>query len=218
MWSCILLRTSHALALVGCLASTPVVAAQSQTTLEATQAKFVERAAAGDVNEVRALSKGRESALAAVLADTLAQARREGDDLGRVRRLRKSLAVLGDPAARREIVRDLDSSNLYTQSFAFREVAEIGGSDLIVAVASKLTDLSPGGRPVGPTGNVESDVGIAAPRHQAVVVLSTLITDPSAPRIDLKRILYRDEDVERWRIWWKANKAKYQSTGLPPND
>ena len=213
--SCNLLRMSRVLALIGCLASTPVAVAQGEATLGAIQAQFVNRAAAGDVNAVRALSKGREAALAVVLADTLAQARHAGDDLALVRRLRKSLAVLGDRSARRAIANELDNTNRYIQQYAFRDACEIGGNDLIAAVAIKLTDPSPGGRPVGPTGNVESDVGIAAPRHQAVIALSILITDPSAPRIDLDRIQYRDEDVERWQIWWNSNKAKYEYTGFP---
>lgn len=193
-----------------------VLAVVSHDTLasDIVNKEFVERAAAGDLTAVRALSRGKESMQAATLAELLARARRVNDDPALIRRLRKSMAALGAPEARREIILEIDGQDRLQQYEAFLDAAEVGGNDMIVAVANKLTDKTPGGRPIDPSGAVVEDVAIAAPRHLAVVMLSKLITDTSAPRIDLNLILYKEQDVERWRIWWEANKTKYQSEGL----
>lgn len=171
--------------------------------------EFLDRAAAGDLNAVRVLSAGRTDERRAELASALRREQESNSDPVRLRRMRKSLASLNDMQARQGILEDLGSKDLFTQQSAFSHAADLGGNDMVTAVAAMLWDPSPGGRPRGPDGVVHTDVGIAAPRHMAVIALSKLITEADAPRIDLERIRYRDEDVERWRIWWAANKSKY---------
>jgi hypothetical protein len=214
MWKYGIHRSSRALAFIGSLAIASVVFAQSGVGHDESIRQFADRAASGDVAAVRAMSKGRESEHVVVLLGLLEQARRAADEPVRIQRLRKSLAALAEPGARRAIAADLDSPNRYIHSDAFRDATEIGGNDMIVAVAAKLWDPTPMGRPVGPNGAISPDEAFLAPRHLAVIALSKLIADPGAPKIELNGILSRDEDVERWRIWWKANKTTYVAAGL----
>jgi hypothetical protein len=213
MWKYGIQRSSRVLAFIGSLAIASLAFAQTGVGQRESIRQFADRAASGDVAAVRAMSKGRESERIVVLQDLLDQARRAGDEPWRIQRLRKSLAAIGEPVARHGIAADLDSPNLYIQSDAFRDATDIGGNDMIVAVATKLWDPTPGGRPVGPNGAISPDEMFLAPRHLAVIALSTLIAAPGAPKIELKGIA-RDEDVERWRIWWKANKTTYVAAGL----
>ena len=132
-------------------------------------------------------------------------------DPARSRYVQKSLAALGDAPSRAAIRAKLKSSSLYEMSPAFHDATEIGGNDMIRAIAERLNDPTEGGRPRDLNGQIATDVGIAAPRHHAVVALSTLITDETAPRIDLQRITYEEHQVEKWKVWWAANKSRYQS-------
>lgn len=174
--------------------------------------QFLDRADAGDLDAVRAMATGRTDELRAVLASAMARKSQSESDPQRSLRMRKSLAALNDAQAREDIRQDLGSPHLYVQHFAFLDAADLGGNDMIRAIAAKLWDPSPGGRPTGPDGVLAMDVGIAALRHMAVVALSQLVIEQSAPRIDLQRIRYRDEDVERWKIWWAANRSRYEES------
>jgi hypothetical protein len=207
-------RSCRAMVIVGALAIAPLAFPQAGPEDDESIRLFADRAASGDVAAMRAMSKGRESERISVLLDLLEQARRAADEPLRIQRLRRSLAAIGEPASRLAIATDLDSPNRYIQSDAFRDATEIGGNDMIVAIAAKLWDPTPGGRPVGPNGAISPDELFLAPRHLAVIALSTLIAAPRAPTIELKGFA-RDEDVERWRIWWDANKATYDAAGLP---
>ncbi|MCG2660697.1 MAG: hypothetical protein L6437_10690 [Kiritimatiellae bacterium] len=79
---------------------------------------------------------------------------------------------------------------------------------MIENIAAKLFDTSPGGRPlVG--DKIVSDVTLPAPRHAAVIALSKMINDASAPKIDLNKITYDEKNVQKWREWWQANSNEY---------
>jgi len=146
------------------------------------------------------------------LIDELKRRAAQPEDPGnpeRSRRLQKALAALGDPIARANIRAQLMSESLYAMAAGFADASEVGGNDMIRAIAERLDDPREGGRPIGPNGQVDTDVAIAAPRHLAVVALSTLITDPSAPRIDLRRITYEEHQVVLWRVWWAKNGHRF---------
>jgi hypothetical protein len=122
-------------------------------------------------------------------------------------------AKLGDGESRKEIVRDLGDVDVYVQRSAFEDACYVGGKDVIVGIAQQLFDKRPGGRPVvrNESGAEElvNDEVFPAPRYSAVIALSGLVEDASAPRIDLNRITYREEDVDAWRKWWEKNKGTY---------
>ena len=166
-------------------------------------------AESGKVAEMREQSSGIVTELISELKRRADQPEDPGDPW-RSRRIQKALAALGDPPARKAIVEGLQSTALYEMASAFKDATEVGGNDMINAIAERLDDPAEGGRPRGPDGHIETDVGIAAPRHLAVVALSTLITDETAPRIDLQRITYEEHQVAQWKAWWAANKSRYQ--------
>ncbi|MBK8284636.1 MAG: hypothetical protein IPK97_06940 [Ahniella sp.] len=174
-------------------------------------AKAIASAESGKIEALREQSTG-------IVPELIHELKRRADqgqdpnDPWRSRRLQKSLAALGDAASRTAIQAKLQSTSLYEMSYAFRDATEVGGNDMIRAIAERLNDPTEGGRPRGPSGEIDTDVGIAAPRHHAVVALSTLITDETAPRIDLQRITYEEHQVEKWKAWWAANKSRYQSS------
>jgi HEAT repeat protein len=166
----------------------------------------------GDIAAVEALGRAKDETLIPALSRQLSEARNSNASPVLIRTLRKSLARLGDPASRNEIRQELASKDRYVQYHAFEDAAVVGGDEMIVAIAEKLFDPSPGGRPRDEAGNLIEDVSLPAPRHAAVIALSRIIADPSAPRIDLKRITYNDDDVQQWRKWWQANMAKFKAS------
>jgi hypothetical protein len=183
-------------------------------TLEAINRQLAQRAGAGDVAAVRRLSSGEESVIVPLLAERLKLASGEAVDSWRIQRLRKSLAVLEDRDPRREIARDLDSQDSYQHFSAFEDAAEIGGDDMNIALVDPLRDPIPGGHPVGPDGLVSTDEVFPAPRLLAVIALSRSVFDPSARKFSLKRIRFREEDVEVWLGWWDTNKLNYMASEL----
>lgn len=170
---------------------------------------WIQKSNGGDIMAVEALGKSKDVSLIPVLSRQLSEARSSKASPALVRALKKSLARLGDPASRNEIRQGIGNKNRYIQCHAFEDAADVGGDDMVAAIAEKLSDASPGGRPIDEEGNLVEDVSLPAPRHAAVVALSRMIDDPSAPRIDLKKITYNDESVQQWRNWWQANKSKF---------
>lgn len=185
------------------------------TSAECRKVKLVERAKEGHVRSILDLGICGNRSNLLVLKARLEEARRKKEHPTVVRALRKAAAKLGDKELRRKILSELDSDDLYTQHHAFEVACYVEGTDMIVGVAQKLSDERPGGRPMdrNESGVLEPvlDVSIPAPRHAAVIALSQLIEDPSAPKIDVKRITYSEDDVAKWRKWWNKNKEKYLS-------
>ncbi len=164
----------------------------------------------GDLIALKQAAQGIEHALLRSLRTEWPSAIADERDPSRRRYMQKSLAALGDTEARAVIRDGMASRDLMRLRAAFVDAAEVGGNDMIVAAAEQLASTVRGGRPIGPDGVVHTDVAIAAPRHQAVILLSKLVTDPSAPRIDLDRILYDEADVDRWKTWWATHGASYR--------
>ena len=173
------------------------------------QSVLVQKAREGDFNAVRIIAKHLDPLENKEIVEQLAEAFRASTNPVRTRTLRKSLAMLGDSAAREEIIASIQCEDRYDQFHAIQDAADIGGDDMIVILAEKLFDDSPGGRPVDRDGQRVEDVGLPAPRHAAVIALSRIIIDPTAPHIDLHRITYSDDDVQHWRDWWMVNGEKY---------
>jgi hypothetical protein len=154
-----------------------------------------ERAENGSVSSILALGIEGNEYDQALLSAQLLKARKEKASPTVVRALRKAAAKLGDKELREEVVADLSSDNRYVQRSAFEDACYVEGTDMIVGVARMLADGRAGGRPMeydeaGVPLRRSSDEYIAAPRHSAVVALSRLVKDESAPIIDLKRITY----------------------------
>jgi hypothetical protein len=178
----------------------------------ATRDGLVQKSREGDVTAIEALGKSKDASLIPALSLQINEARNSKASPVLIRVLRKSLAQLGDTASQHEIRQEISSKDRYVQFHAFEDAAAVGGNVMIVAIAEKLFDTAPGGRPTDEAGNLVEDVSLPAPRHAAVVALSRMIADPSAPRIDLKRITYNDDNVQQWRKWWQANKAKFDDS------
>lgn len=173
-----------------------------------------EQSQKGNVASILELGRCGDQADIAVLKTRLSQAREKKEHPTIQRSLRKAIAKLGDKDAREEIKRDIKNDDLYTYHQAVQDATYVGGNDMVMSIAQQLFDERDGGRPMerdGATGEeqVVRDVSIPAPRHAAVIALSKMIEDPSAPRIDLKMITYDERDVEKWRKWWEKNKKKY---------
>lgn len=128
-----------------------------------------------------------------------------------IQKQRRMLAMEGNEVARRSIQADLSSSDLRIRHGAFLDAEEVGGEDMIVAVAEQLYNESPGGRPIDIDGSLISDVSVPASRHDAVIALSRMVDDPSAPKIDLQKITYDERNVIAWREWWAANRHRFSS-------
>lgn len=130
-----------------------------------------------------------------------------------IRVYRKVLAKLGDIDACNEIIDHLKRNRTWDQERAFQDVVYIRGNYMIQSVALKLYDPTPDGRAIKRDKDgkeiVSPDVIIRAPREAAVIVLSQVIDDPTAPRIDVKKRIVTDDDVKKWRQWWEANSNKY---------
>ena len=173
------------------------------------QSALIHKAQEGDFDAVRIIAKHNDSSAIAEIVIKLTEARRVSTNPTHIRTLRKSLALLGDSTARKEILTNIQCEDRYDQFHAIQDAADIGGNDMIVILAEKLFDDSPGGRPADRDGQLVEDVGLPAPRHAAVIALSRIIIDPTAPRIDHNRITYSDDDVQHWRDWWKVNSEKY---------
>ena len=173
---------------------------------------MVQKSREGDLAAIEFLGKSGDVSLISTLLVLIGEARDSKASPVLIRALRKSLAQLGDPTARREICLEISSKDRYEQHHAFADAAIIGGNDMIIAVAEKLFDTSSGGRPTDKSGKLIKDVSLPSPRHAAVVALSSMITDESAPRIDLKKITYSEENVLQWQKWWLANKTKFDAS------
>ncbi|AVP95702.1 hypothetical protein C7S18_00170 [Ahniella affigens] len=164
----------------------------------------------GDLVALRTSSRGIEQTLIESLRRQLPEALGDTYDPSRHRYLQKSLAALGDAQSRSAIINDFAGSNRYKSLNAFEDAAEIGGNDMIRAAIEQLDNPMPGGRPIGADGRMDSDVAIAAPRFLAVILLSRLVTDPTAPRLDMQWITYDEAHVERWKAWWAEHGAAYR--------
>jgi hypothetical protein len=178
---------------------------------QAERTDIIQKAKEGDIHAVQILGESHDASLIPILTNQLTEARQANFSPTYIRALRKSLACLGHPASRKEITEEIESNDRYVQYHAIEDAGEIGGSDMVVKLAEKLLDPSPGGRPFDQDGTLVTDVGLPAPRHAAVVALSRIINDPTAPHIDLKRIAYNEENVQKWRKWWEVNKGKYDA-------
>jgi hypothetical protein len=174
-----------------------------------------ERSQKGNVASILELGRCGDQSDIAALKTRLLQAKEKKEHPTIQRALRKAIAKLGDKDAREEIKSHIKSDDLYMYHQAMQDAAYVSGNDMIISVAQQLFDERDGGRPMerdGATGKeqVVHDVSIPAPRHAAVIALSEMIEDPSAPRINLKMITYDERDVEKWRKWWEKNKKKYE--------
>lgn len=161
---------------------------------------LIQKAQQYDIDAIRSLGLSGDKMVIPALSKILEDSRRSDVGYRYIDSIRIALAQLGDAQVRKEIIDDFDSAG-HTRQRAFQIASEIKGDDMIVAIAGKLYDPRPGER--------DDDVGYAAPRHLAVIALSQIITDPSAPKIDLGRITYDEENVHRWKVWWANNKEKY---------
>lgn len=175
---------------------------------------LLKHAEAGDVVAIIELGKSKDQTLIPKLSQMFKDAKDKKEHPVYIRSLRTTLAQLGESEARQEIINDLDRGGRYTQYQAFEDASRVGGKEMIREIAAKLFDTSPGGRPVeydekSDGDKIVSDVGLPAPRHAAVIALTRLIDDPAAPKIDLKKITYSEENVQKWRKWWIANSNKY---------
>lgn len=178
---------------------------------------LLNKAKAGNVEAVIELGKSKDQALIPKLSQMLKDAKDNKKHPVYIRSLRLALAQLGEPKARQEIINDLDKNRRYAQYQAFEDASHVGGKDMIEKVAAKLFDTSSGGRPFeydekSGGDKIVSDVGLPAPRHAAVIALTRLIDDPSAPKVDLKKYIDDEENVKKWREWWQANSNKYYSS------
>jgi hypothetical protein len=126
-----------------------------------------------------------------------------------IRALRKALAKLGDATSRQCIIEEMDNSDLYIQYNAMEDAGYVGGDAMICKIAEKLYDPSPGGRVKALSGGLGADEAIAPPRHTAVVLLSKIIKNESAPQTDTKKITYSEQSVQEWQKWWDHNKLQY---------
>lgn len=161
---------------------------------------LIQKAQQYDIDAICSLGLSGDKVVIPALSKMLEEARRSDVGYRYIDSIRIALARLGDAQVRKEIINDFDSAGHMRQR-AFKIASEIKGNDMIIAIAGKLDDPRPGER--------DLDVGYAAPRHLAVIALSQIITDPSAPKIDLGRITYDEENVQRWKIWWANNKERY---------
>jgi len=172
-------------------------------------ALLIQQAEDGDIHAVQILGESQDVSLIPIFSDQLIEARRANASPVYIRILRRSLAGLGNSVERKEIIEELESSNRYVQYHAIEDAGRIGGNDMVNVLAKLLNDPSPGGRPIDKDGTLIEDVGLPAPRHSAVIALTRIIDDPTAPAIDLKRITYSEKSVKEWQSWWLANQDKY---------
>lgn len=175
---------------------------------------LLKKAEAGDVVAILELGKSKDQTLIPKLSQMFKDAKGKKEHPVYIRSLRTTLAQLGESEARQEIINDLDSGRRYAQYQAFEDASRVGGKEMIRKIAAKLFDTSPGGRPVeyddkSGRNQIVSDVGLPAPRHAAVIALTRLIDDPTAPKVDLNKITYNEENVHKWREWWQANSNIY---------
>ena len=161
---------------------------------------LIQKALQYDIDAIRSLGLSGDKDFMPALSKILEESRRSDVGYRYIDAIRTALARLGDAQVRKEIIDDFDSSG-HARQRAFQIASEIQGADMIIAIAGKLDDPRPGER--------DLDVGYAAPRHLAVIALSQIITDSAAPKIDLGRITYNEENVQRWKIWWANNREKY---------
>jgi hypothetical protein len=133
----------------------------------------------------------------------LEEVRGRVDRASEFRSLKRSLAALGDPDARKAIIETFGSPDLYTRESAFWDARRLPGEDMVYAVAERLFDPSPGGRPPGSVHEI-----ILPTRHTALLTLVRIVDDPTAP--PTHRVIGTDEEVEVWKAWWLANKHRYQ--------
>ena len=175
---------------------------------------LLQKAEKGDVAAVLGLGNTMDQTLIPKLSQMLKYAKDKKKHPVYIRSLRMALAQLGEPEARQEIIGDLDKDKRYAQYQAFEDASRVGGKDMIEKIAAKLFDTSPGGRPLeydkkSGGDKIVSDVGLPAPRHAAVIALTRLIDDPTAPKVDPKKYIDDEENVRKWREWWIANSNKY---------
>ncbi|HBA84012.1 MAG TPA: hypothetical protein DCZ95_07965 [Verrucomicrobia bacterium] len=210
------LYTKMFLAALAVFIGVTIYAAETNKTPSLTsqkKAELLQRASGNDFNAVSALGESADPSLIPELSRLLKEKKQTGIHPTYVRAIKRSLAMLGEPSARKEIIEDLNR-DAQTRYYAFEDAAVVGGNDMIAAIASKLYDSTPGGRIPESGGTLARDVALPAPRHAAVIELSRMIKDPSAPIIDLKRIRYDEESVKKWQKWWEANSNKYQNVQI----
>ena len=127
----------------------------------------------------------------------------------RKRELRKALAKLGDKDSFGEIVNEMKNPDPAVQSSAIEDLTYVSGKDSIRELANLLDD---GKRRAIP------EIGYLPLCFEAVSALDHIVLNPPvhlavhpmpAGVREMKK-MPTQEDVEKWRLWWKENKSKYE--------
>lgn len=93
---------------------------------------------------------------------------------------------------------------------AFMDAAELGGPEMVAAVAERLYDgFSCVDRTLLRDGFVIEGFSLPSAPQEAVAALVRMVDDPSAPKTDLPERGCTLDDVIAWRRWWEANTAAH---------
>ncbi len=132
-WIHFVFRTFAVLMILG--ASMVTTLASGALKSQDEQSVLVQKAREGDFNAVRIIAKHLDPLENKEIVEQLAEAFRASTNPVRTRTLRKSLAMLGDSAAREEIIASIQCEDRYDQFHAIQDAADIGGDDMIVILA-----------------------------------------------------------------------------------
>jgi hypothetical protein len=121
-----------------------------------------------------------------------------------------ALAKLGDQTAFDEIVAELRDADRAIHSQAFTKLGMVGNTHAIKILASYLSDTSipKVDESSLPPGTVPAD-DIEFRRRCDMAAAALAQTIKPSPT-ETKPEFYTDEDIQKWREWWEANKSKYQ--------
>lgn len=120
-----------------------------------------------------------------------------------------ALAKLGDTTAYNEIVSELKHVNPVIQCEAFQKLGMVASTSAVKILGSYLNDTSaPAVDPASlPPGYVPArHLRFFRRCHMAAMALSKIIK-PAPTQANPE--LYTDDDIQKWRAWWEANKSKY---------
>lgn len=133
-----------------------------------------------------------------------------------VRKLRRELAKRGDTNERAKIIAALGDKSPTTQLMAIQDAENVGGRDMIVALATLLSDdtgyRSASSQSSGPKGErIQGDVVFEPVSVVAAKAMAQLIEAPPVPPIGKNKTTYTKKDVDEWRKWWAKNKGRYMA-------
>jgi hypothetical protein len=121
-----------------------------------------------------------------------------------------ALVKIGDEVALAEMMAELSDANPFTQTYAFQKLGMAGTTNIVRILGPYLIDeTAPAEDPSRlPPGSVPAkDVRYLRRSEMAARALAKIIKP--APT-DTDPEFYTDEDIQKWREWWEANKSKYQ--------